>query len=103
MGSAARHPLFPDVVTMQEAGLAGFEASTWNVMLAPRGVPPAIVARLNAAANAVLAMPEVQARLSTAGIDAVSDSTPASTGAFLAGELAKFKDIVARGRLSPAR
>jgi tripartite-type tricarboxylate transporter receptor subunit TctC len=103
MGSAARHPLFPDVPTMQEAGLAGFEASTWNVMLAPRGVPPAIVARLNAAANAVLAMPEVQARLSTAGIDAVSDSTPASTGTFLAGELAKFKDIVARARLSPAR
>ncbi|WP_458095250.1 Bug family tripartite tricarboxylate transporter substrate binding protein [Roseomonas sp. WA12] len=103
MGSAARHPLFPDVPTMQEAGLAGFEASTWNVMLAPRGVPPAIVARLNAAANAVLAMPEVQARLSTAGIDAVSESTPASTGTFLAGELAKFKDIVARARLSPAR
>ena len=103
MGSAARHPLLPEVPTLQEAGLAGFEASTWNVMLAPRGTPPAIVARLNAAANAVLSLPDVRARLSTAGIDAVNDSTPASTGVFLAGELAKFKDIVARGHLSLAR
>ncbi|NKC31441.1 Bug family tripartite tricarboxylate transporter substrate binding protein [Falsiroseomonas selenitidurans] len=103
MGSPTRHPLFPEVATMQQAGLAGFEASTWNVMLGPKGMPPAIVARLNAAASQVLAMPDVKARLATAGIDAVSDSTPASTAAFVAGEFAKFKDIVARARLNLAR
>ncbi|MBU8539530.1 Bug family tripartite tricarboxylate transporter substrate binding protein [Falsiroseomonas tokyonensis] len=103
MGSVARHPLLPDVPTMQEAGLAGFEASTWNVMLGPKGMPPAIVARLNAAANRVLAMDEVKARLATAGIDAVSDSTPETTGAFIAGEFGKFKDIVVRARLNLAR
>lgn len=103
MGSPARHPLFPDVPTMQEAGLAGFEASTWNVMVGPKGMPAPIVLRLNQAANQVLAMPDVKARLATAGIDAVSDSTPASTGAFIAGEFAKFKDIVARARLNLAR
>ncbi|NKE44116.1 tripartite tricarboxylate transporter substrate binding protein [Roseomonas frigidaquae] len=103
MGSPTRHPLFPDVPTMQEAGLAGFAASTWNVMLGPKGMPPAIVTRLNAAANQVLAMEDVKARLATAGIDAVSDSTPATTGAFIAGEFAKFKDIVTRARLNLAR
>jgi tripartite-type tricarboxylate transporter receptor subunit TctC len=103
MGSPVRHPLVPEVPTMQEAGLADFEASTWNVMLGPKGLPPAIVARLNAAANKVLAMEDVKARLATAGIDAVSDSTPASTAAFIASEFAKFKNIVSRARLNLAR
>ncbi|MGG5887573.1 Bug family tripartite tricarboxylate transporter substrate binding protein [Falsiroseomonas sp. HC035] len=103
MGTAQRHPLFPDVPTMQEAGLDGFAASTWNVMLGPKGMPAAVVEKLNATANQVLAMPDVKARLATAGIDAVSDSTPATTAAFVAGEFAKFKDIVARARLSLAR
>ncbi len=72
-------------------------------MLSPKGMPPAIVSRLNAAANQVLAMEDVKARLATAGIDAVSDSTPAATGAFIAGEFAKFRDIVTRARLNLAR
>ena len=103
MGSATRHPLFPDVPTMQEAGLAGFEASTWNILLGPKGMPAETVARLNAAANAALAQPEMRERLATAGIDAVADSTPAQTAAFVAAELAKFKDIVARARLTLPR
>lgn len=103
MGSPARHPLFPDVVTMREAGLDGFAASTWNVMLGPPGLPVGIVAKLNQVAGQVLAMPDVKARLATAGIDAVSDSTPAGTAAFVAAEYAKFQDIVARGRLTLPR
>jgi len=79
-----------------------FEASTWNVMVGPRGLPAGIVARLAAAANASLAEADVKARLATAGIDAVSDSTPQSTGAFLAAEYAKFRDIVARANLRAA-
>jgi hypothetical protein len=66
-------------------------------------MPTAIVARLNVAANQVLAMPDMQARLAAAGIDAISDSTPESTAIFLAQELAKFKDIVARARLNLPR
>ena len=103
MGSATRHPLFPDVPTLQESGVAGFAASTWNVMVGPKGMPPAIVARLNAAANRALAMEDVKARLATAGIDAVSDSTPEATAAFIAAEFEKFKDIVTRARLNLAR
>ena len=103
MGTATRHPLFPDVPTMQEAGLAGFEATTWNVMLGPKGLPAAIVQRLNAVANEGLGHADIRTRLAAAGIDAVTDSTPDTTAAFVAGEFAKFKDIVARARLTLPR
>lgn len=103
MGTATRHPLFPDVPTMQESGLAGFEATTWNVMLGPKSLPPVIVQRLNAAANAGLAAPELGERLAAAGIDPVTDSTPETTGAFIAAELARFRDIVARANLRAPR
>ena len=103
VGTATRHPLFPEIGTMQEAGLAGFEATTWNVMLGPRGLPQDIVARLSAAGNAALAEPEVRARLAAAGIDAVADSTPETTAAFIAAEYARFRDIVARAQLRPPR
>ncbi|HEY8611644.1 MAG TPA: tripartite tricarboxylate transporter substrate-binding protein [Roseomonas sp.] len=103
VGSAARHPLFPEVGTVQEEGLAGFEASTWNVMVGPRGLPPEVVARLNAAANASLAEAEVRERLATAGIDAVADSTPEATATFLAAEYTKYRDIVARAHLRLSR
>ncbi|HEY4250976.1 MAG TPA: tripartite tricarboxylate transporter substrate-binding protein [Roseomonas sp.] len=99
MGTATRHPLFPAVPTMQEAGLAGFEATTWNIMLAPRGLPQPVTQRLNIAANESLANPTLRDRLVTAGIDAVTDSTPAAAGAFIAAELARFRDIVARAGL----
>jgi tripartite-type tricarboxylate transporter receptor subunit TctC len=99
VGTAARHPLFPEVPTMRESGMPDFEASTWNVMVGPRGLPAEIVTGLNAAASASLAEPEVKARLAAAGIDAVPDSTPQGTGAFLAAEYEKFRDIVARANL----
>jgi tripartite-type tricarboxylate transporter receptor subunit TctC len=99
VGTATRHPMFPEVPTMQEAGLAGFQATTWNVMVGPRGLPPGIIARLSAAASAALAEPEVKLRLEAAGIDAVTDSTPAQTAAFLQAELTRFRDIVQRANL----
>ena len=103
MGSATRHPLFPEVPTMGEAALPGFEASTWNLMLAPKGLPMELVDRLAAAANYALAENDIITRLAAAGIDAVADSTPASTAAFLAAEYAKFKDVVRKADLRIAQ
>ncbi|MDQ3493313.1 MAG: tripartite tricarboxylate transporter substrate-binding protein [Chloroflexota bacterium] len=103
MGTAQRHPLYPDVMTMQEAGLIGFSAFTWNVTLGPRGMPAEVVEKLNAAANQVLAMPDVKMRLATTGINVVSDSTPATNGTFTAEEFTKFRDIITRARLDLAR
>jgi tripartite-type tricarboxylate transporter receptor subunit TctC len=89
-----RHPQLPDVPTAQEAGLAGFDIITWNVLQGPRAMPEAIQQRLNRAAMEALAEPELRRRLTAAGIDPADPSTPASTRAFVAAELAKFQAIV---------
>ena len=65
--SRARHPLFPDIPTMQECGLQGFEISTWNIIVAPRGLDPGLARFINAQIKAVLTDPLAQQRLITAG------------------------------------
>jgi tripartite-type tricarboxylate transporter receptor subunit TctC len=60
--TAKRLAELPDIPTLQEAGLAGFVSDTWNAISAPPKTPPAIVAKLNAAINDVLKMPEVKAQ-----------------------------------------
>jgi tripartite-type tricarboxylate transporter receptor subunit TctC len=68
-------------------------------MLAPKGLPVELVDRFSAAANHALAEGDISSRLAAAGIDAVADSTPASTSSFLAAEYAKFRDIVRKAEL----
>ncbi|WP_376093890.1 Bug family tripartite tricarboxylate transporter substrate binding protein [Roseomonas sp. CCTCC AB2023176] len=99
VSTAVRHSSVPDVPTMAESGLPGFRTSTWNILLGPRGLPAEVGTRLNAAANEAMAEPAVKERLAAAGIDAVSDSTPASTAAFIASELATYRDVAARANL----
>lgn len=94
ISAPTRHPQLPDVPTLQEAGLAGFDIITWNVLQGPRGIPEPVLARLNRAAVEALAEPEMRRRLTAAGIDPAEPSTPESTRAFVAAELAKFRAIV---------
>jgi tripartite-type tricarboxylate transporter receptor subunit TctC len=99
VSGAARHPLVPLVPTLIESGLSGFDVTTWNVLVGPRGLPAPILGTLNAAAVAALAEPPLRERFATAGVDAAGPTTPAATGAFLAAELAKFRTIVAEAGL----
>ncbi len=92
--SATRHPQLPDVPSLQEAGLAGFDIITWNVLQGPRGIPTPIAERLNRAAMEALADAELRRRLAGAGIDPAEPSTPESTRGFVATELEKFRAIV---------
>lgn len=92
--SLARHPLLPDVPTMQECGFNSFEVVTWNLVQGPKGMPQPLVARLNKAAMDALAEPVLQRRLAEAGVDPAEPSTPESTRAFAASELDKFRSIV---------
>jgi tripartite-type tricarboxylate transporter receptor subunit TctC len=92
--SPARHPQLPDVPSLHEAGLTGFDIITWNVLQGPRGIPAPVTERLNRAAMEALADPELRRRLVTAGIDPAEPSTPESTRAFVAAELEKFRSIV---------
>ncbi|MFH5926940.1 Bug family tripartite tricarboxylate transporter substrate binding protein [Roseomonas xinghualingensis] len=97
--SKERHPLFPEIPTLHETVAPGFDVTTWNVLLAPRGLPAPVLTKLNAAVNAALAEPAVRERLASAGVDPSPATTPESTRAFLEAELAKFRDIVRRAEL----
>jgi tripartite-type tricarboxylate transporter receptor subunit TctC len=84
----------PDLPTLQEQGLPGYECYTWNAFLAPAGTPKPIIDKLNAAINKSLADPAVTSALDKAGIDATPGSTPESTGEFVKAELAKWAPII---------
>jgi tripartite-type tricarboxylate transporter receptor subunit TctC len=73
--SVARAPALPDVPTVAEAGLPGFEASSWFGLVAPAGTPPAIVAKINSEVAAWLATPEAKDKLSRQGA-AAAGGTP---------------------------
>jgi len=93
-GMATRMRAWPELPTLQEQGLKGFECYTWNAILAPADTPAPIVAQLNAAVNKALADPDVFRRLQEAGIDPTPDSTPAQTAQFIKDELAKWAPII---------
>ena len=93
-GMAARMRALPDLPTLQEQGLRGFECYTWNAILAPAGTPSPIVAQLNDAMNKALADPAVFKRLQEVGIDPTPGSTPQQTAEFIKAELAKWSPII---------
>src|SRR5580692_1453512 len=66
----ARSPAMPDVPTAAEQGLGGLDAPTWNAIFAPKGTPPAVIAKLNAAVSQALDDASVRERLATLGLDA---------------------------------
>lgn len=83
----------PDLPTMQEAGIAPYDAYTWNAIFAPPRTPDAIVARLNAAIGAITARPEFRARATALGADAAT-STPEALRALVTAEMEKWRAIV---------
>jgi tripartite-type tricarboxylate transporter receptor subunit TctC len=102
--SLRRHPLFPDIPTLDELGLKGFEITTWNILAGPRGLQPDALGALSRAARAALAEPGTRERLAAAGVDpAEATTTPDSTRDFLRSELAKFRGIVERAELRLGR
>jgi tripartite-type tricarboxylate transporter receptor subunit TctC len=92
-----RFPTFPELPTLAEAGVPGFDLATWNILLGPPGMPAEIQATLNRALNASLAEPALQQRLLTAGVDAwTRPNGPPEARAFLAREVEKFRVVVQR-------
>ncbi|MBN8508237.1 MAG: tripartite tricarboxylate transporter substrate binding protein [Burkholderiales bacterium] len=95
---ARRSKVLPEVPTMQEAGIAGFDVASWQALYAPAGTPPAIVNRLNAEVEKILALPEVKAKLEGLGLEH-TPNTPAQFAAFGQAELAKWAKIVKDGNI----
>jgi tripartite-type tricarboxylate transporter receptor subunit TctC len=88
-----RTAILPDVPTMDEAGLPGFEASTWHGLVAPTGTRQDIIAALHDAATKALHDPEVQASLQKLGVDIVAD-TPQEFASYIKSEIPKWTAIV---------
>jgi len=88
-----RTAALPDIPTMDEAGLKGFDASTWHGLVAPAGTPPQVIATLHDAAVKALRDPAVQASLGKLGVDIVGD-TPQEFQAYIKSEIPKWTAIV---------
>jgi tripartite-type tricarboxylate transporter receptor subunit TctC len=91
--SSKRSPAKPDLPTVDEAALHGFEANTWHGVVVPAGTPAAIVARLNREIVAILHMPEIVERLSGQGAEALG-STPEEFAAYIRSETLKWARVV---------
>ena len=93
-GMLKRLAALPDLPTLDEQGLKGYECYTWNAILAPAGTPKPIVDKLNDAINKALADPAVSSALEKAGINPTPGSTPETTADFIKAELAKWAPII---------
>ena len=91
--SARRSPLLPNVPTVAEAGIPGFEVVSWNGLAAPAGTPDAIIRRIHAEATKALADPEVRQKLAAQGAELVG-SAPAEYEAFIRAETDKWALVI---------
>ncbi len=88
-----RFPAVPNVPAAIESGLLpGYDVTTWYGLFAPRGTPPAVIAKLNKTLNAIIAEPAVRERLTTAGV-VVQGSTPEAFGQLMTNELARWEAV----------
>ena len=88
-----RNAVLPDVPTVAEAGLPGFEASNWYGVMVPAGTPREIINRLNTETHKVLQSPDVRERLFAQGYE-IKTSTPAEAAAYLDSETARWAKVV---------
>jgi tripartite-type tricarboxylate transporter receptor subunit TctC len=100
VSSAQRSPLAPDLPTMVEEGVPGYELTAWFAAFVPAKTPKPIVDKLNAAMNAALADKAVQDALLAAGVEPLT-STPDELRAFVVSETKKWADIVKAARIEP--
>jgi tripartite-type tricarboxylate transporter receptor subunit TctC len=91
--SGARASQLPDVPTIAELGLAGFDAESWWGLLAPAGTPPDVIARMYAATAKALQDPRVKQGLTEQGVDYVL-SSPEEFGKFIDGEVARWAKVI---------
>jgi tripartite-type tricarboxylate transporter receptor subunit TctC len=97
--SLKRLPFAPDIPTLDEQGLKGFEVGNWFGIYAPRGTPPDVVAKINAAYNAALKDPEVLQRLNMLGATPTG-GTPQRFAAVVAADTAKWRKLITERHLA---
>ncbi len=93
ISSAKRFAAAPDIPTVAEQGMPGFETGSWQGIVAPAGTPPEVVNKLHATVMAILSTPEMKDRLDKAGAE-VRAQSPAEFGAFIRDEKARWAKVV---------
>jgi tripartite-type tricarboxylate transporter receptor subunit TctC len=100
VSTATRSAVAPELPTIDEAGLAGYDVSSWQGIVAPRGTPPETVALLERALAKVLAQPEVQAQFAKQGV-AAAPSTPQAFAQFIAQERTRWQQVARQAGIRP--
>jgi len=100
LASKERNPAVPDVPTMAQLGLADFEVGTWSAVIGPKGLPPEVVQKVNAAVNETLADPAIRKRLLEEGSEILSMS-PAETASYIRAENARWIRVVKDAGIKP--
>jgi tripartite-type tricarboxylate transporter receptor subunit TctC len=95
-----RSPVYPDVATVAESGLPGFDVDLWIGIYAPAGLPPAVLARLNGELNKVLQHAEMKAALAKIGVEPRGTS-PDQAADFTRAEYEKWKKVIVEGKIKP--
>ena len=98
--SATRLPALPDLPTMAEAGVPGYEASLWFALFAPAGTPADVIEKLNKAALDALAKPRAKERMATLGIEVLAQG-PDRLGALMKADHDKWKVAVQKAGIKP--
>ena len=100
VSTRTRSPLMPDVPTIEEAGVPGYEVLGWNGILAPAATPGPIVERLNREIRAVLDEPEVKQKLAQQGADP-APTDPESFARLIRDDVAKWADVIRSAGIQP--
>lgn len=100
VSSNQRNPALPDVPTVQQAGVAGYNVASWNALAAPAGTPADVIAALNKAAREAVASPGVQDKLVKAGVR-LQAGTPAELQALLGSEIKRWGEVVRAAKIEP--
>jgi tripartite-type tricarboxylate transporter receptor subunit TctC len=98
--SAKRSPAAPDIPTVAEAAIPGFEAETWWGIVAPTGTPRDIVLKLNAAARQALARDDTQKRFADLGMT-TRTSSPDELDAYIKSEIVKWGQVIKEANVQP--
>jgi tripartite-type tricarboxylate transporter receptor subunit TctC len=99
VGSLKRSPSLPDVPTISEAGVPGYETSIWYGLFAPAGTPPAIIGQVHDEVAAIIASPDMQKRFDVQGV-LIRNMSSAQFGKFMVSEAAKWMRVVKDARIT---
>ncbi len=98
--SGKRSPTYPDLPTVAESGVPGYDQTTWNGLLAPSRTPPSIIKKINAAVLASLKLPSTHEHYATAGLEP-GGTTPEEFGTMIKTEIAKWAKVIKEAGIKP--